>query len=443
MKIALVNYAVPEPDGQQHGTRWWHKSGSRWPATILDRANDGLQYFPWPFLLCYLASMLERDGHDVEVIDGCVRKWSLEQLDAALDRTGPDFIVFETSEQTEHSDPFVVERISRFAPVVLIGPNVSESHTGLLSWAGCRAAVPGEYLTSVVEYFRSPVEGFIPRREVLSVAEMDALPFAYRDAELYPLYNARFKTSPTGMQGQFVSMWGCQYRCRFCIWIHSYWPKSSQFTKHFSIPRLEAELARLRFDFPQVRSLYDDSDNHHYRADEALAFADMMGRQGLPWGVLTRADTYMRNGAIDWDTWRAYRDNGLHGVKIGIEGPQEVMNLTNKRLSEEVVREFVPRMQDLGISIYASFMVGVPGETAEMERDTIRMIEDLAGYRPDLFEYFVSYCDVTRVTPFARGAADGARPHDGQSGIENWIAAGAGDFSAAAVEPLNLPRTGE
>jgi radical SAM superfamily enzyme YgiQ (UPF0313 family) len=443
MKIALVNYALPEPDRQQRGTRWWHKSGSRWPATILDRANDGQQYFPWPFLLCYLASMLKDDGHEVDIIDGCVRKWSLEQLDAALASSAPDFIVFETSEQTEHSDPFVLECISRLAPVVLIGPNVNENQPDLLSWAGCRAAVPGEYLTSLVDYFRDPVDGFVPRREVLGIEEMDKLPFAYRDAELYPLYNARFKTSPPGMQGQFVSMWGCQYRCRFCIWIHSYWPRSSQFIKHFSIPRLEAELERLRFNFPQVRSLYDDSDNHHYRGEDALAFAEMMGRQTVPWGILTRADTYMKNGAIDWDTWRAYRDNGLHGVKIGIEGPQEVMNLTNKRLSEEVVREFVPMMQDLGVSIYASFMVGVPGGTAETERDTIRMIEDLAGYRPDLFEYFVSYCDVTRVTPFAGEVEEGARRHDGQAGIETWIDAGAGDFSNASVDPLNLRSTGE
>src|SRR5258708_9916110 len=127
---------------------------------------------------------------------------------------------------------------------------------------------------------------------------------------------------------------------------------------------------------------------------------------------------------------------------MGMGGAEEVMKLRNKRLSEEVVREFVPRMQDLGISIYASFMVGVPGETAEMERDTIRMIEDLAGYRPDLFEYFVSYCDVTRVTPFARGTEDGARPHDGQSGIANWIAPGDGDFSDAAGGPPALPRGG-
>ena len=440
MKIALVNYALPEPEAGG-GTRWWHKAGSRWPATILERANDGLQYFPWPFLLCYLKSMLEEDGHTVELLDGCFHKWSLDRLESAVRRAAPDFLVFETSEQTEHSDPAVLERIGRLAPVVLIGPNVTEEQSGLLSWPGCRAAVPGEYLASVVDFFRAPLEGFAPRREITGVDQMDALPFAYRDPQAYPRYNARFKTSPPGMQAQFVSMWGCQYRCKFCIWIHSYWPKTSQFKKHFSIPRLAAELDRLRADFPQVRSLYDDSDNHDYRsADDALAFAEMMGRQGLPWAVLTRADTFMKkDGSIDWDLWRAYRDNGLHGVKIGIEGTQEVMDLTDKHLSEEVVREWIPGMQDLGVSVYASFMVGVPGSTADADRRTMQLIDDLASRRPDLFEYFVSYCDITRVTPFRDHRPAGA-PHDGQALIEGFVRTGEVQTPSAAVAPLNLWR---
>ena len=404
MKIALVNYALPEPDCHKGGIRWWHKSGSRWPASILDRATDGLQYFPWPFLLCYLKSMLKQDGHEVDLLDGCFRKWSLKRLEFETRRCAPDWIVFETSEQTEHSDPIVLERIGRLAPVVLIGPNVTEEQPDLLSWPGCMAAVPGEYLVSVVDFFRfrAPCAGFAPRREVTGVDQMDALPFAWRDPEIYPRYNARFKSSPPGMQAQFVSMWGCQYRCKFCIWIHSYWPKTSQFKKHFSIERVAAELERLRADFPQVRSLYDDSDNHHYRnLDDAHAFADMMGHQALPWAVLTRADTYMRkDGSIDWETWRAYRDNGLHAVKIGIEGTQEIMSSTGKHLSEEVVREFVRGMQDLGVSVYASFMVGVPGSSPLADHRTMRLIDSLAGHRPDLFEYFVSYCDIARVTPF-------------------------------------------
>lgn len=439
MKIALVNYALPEPDSQSRGTRWWHKSGSRWPATILDRANDGLQYFPWPFLLCYLKSMLEQNGYEVELLDGCFHQWPLERLELEVRRCAPDWIVFETSEQTEHSDPAVLERIGPLAPVVLIGPNVTEEQTAFLSWPCCTAAVPGEYLASVVDFFRAPIEGFAPRREITGVDQMDALPFAWRDPEIYPRYNARFKTSPPGMQAQFVSMWGCQYRCKFCIWIHAYWPRTSQFKKHFSIDRIASELDRLRADFPQVGSLYDDSDNHDYRnRDDAHAFAEMMGRQGLPWAVLTRADTYMsKDGSIDWETWRAYRDNGLHAVKIGIEGTQEVMDLTNKHLSEEAVRAFIPGMQDLGVSVYASFMVGVPGSSPAADRQTMRLIDDLAAYRPDMFEYFVSYCDITRATPFKDVRAPSV-PHDGQAVIEALVRSGEVERPEAAVDPLNL-----
>src|ERR1044072_1937678 len=103
MNITLLNYGLPAPDEKGRGLRWWHKSGSRWPATILNRGNDGLAYFPWPFLLSYTTSMLRTEGHEATLLDGCLLKWSLDEVEQQLIQTRPDYIVFETSEQTELS----------------------------------------------------------------------------------------------------------------------------------------------------------------------------------------------------------------------------------------------------------------------------------------------------------------------------------------------------
>lgn len=421
MRITLLNYAAPEHDPRGRGTRWWHKSGSRWPSTIIDRKNDGSEYFPWPFLLCYLTSLLDQDGHETVLLDGCFEQWADNTV--AVERaaaTHPDYIVFETSEQTEDVDQVLVTRLATLAPIVLIGPNVAENRADLLSWPGVHAAVPGEYLLSTRDYFRAPSDGMQSRQEIIGVETMDALPFAFRDPQLYPRYNARFKTTPAGVQGVYVGMWGCQYRCNFCIWVHSWWSRSSQFQKAFSLDRLSAELDRMQHDFPGITSFYDDCDNHDYRDKDADAFVEMMGRRGLPFAVLTRADTYMtRDGGIDRDMWRRYRDAGLYAVKIGIEGAQPAMDATNKRLDEDVVRDFVPFVQDLGISVYASFMLGVPGTEPSTDQQSMQMIGELADYRPELFEYLISYCDITKVVPFMSSAEGRARLHDGQSGIED------------------------
>ena len=438
MNITLLNYAVPEPSISKDGTRWWHKSGSRWPATILNRGNDGQEYFPWPFLMSYLTSMLREDGHRVTMLDGCLLKWTPDEIEPRVAQTRPDMIVFETSEQTEHSDPMLLERIQHIAPIVLIGPNTTKNRIDLLGWPGTHAVVPGEYLQSVVDYFRNPEPGIAPPGEVVGRQQMDALPFAHRDPHNFPRYSARFKTTPAGIQGQFVSMWGCQYRCKFCIWIHSYWPTTTQLQKQFSIPRLEAEVDDMLAKFPGITSLYDDSDNHFYRNEDAYAFAEMMGRKRLPWAILTRADTYMEKGEINRDLWRAYRDNGCYAVKIGIEGAQETMDSTNKRLSEEVVREFVPLAQDLGISVYCSFMVGVPNTSAKADGKTMTLIENLASYRPQLFEYIVSYCDVTRTLPFYVDIKGIQRSHDGAASFQNEVEQKRIPRSFGCVAPNNL-----
>src|SRR5262249_46957528 len=154
------------------------------------------------------------------------------------------------------------------------------------------------------------------------------------------------------------------YRCKFCIWVNAYWSKSSQMVKQFSLGRLEMELDDLLDRFPNVTSLYDDADNHRYRRADAFKSAQMMGRKRLPWAILTRPDTYTKSGGIDREVWRAYRENGCYAVKVGIEGSQEVMDATDKRLSEEIIREFISFVQDIGVSVYCSFMLGVPGTSA-------------------------------------------------------------------------------
>ncbi|MER7755171.1 radical SAM protein [Kitasatospora sp. NPDC097643] len=440
MRITLLNFAPPEPDPRGAGIRWWHKSGARWPATIPDRKNDGTEFFPYPFLLSYLKSLLEQDAHQVVLLDGCLEKWTTDQALAAVAATRPDYVVFETSEQTELPDRLTVGRLGALAPVVLIGPNVSEDRDDLLDWEGVHAAVPGEYLLSTRDFFRTGGPGMQRRQEIIGTTAMDALPFAHRDPVTYPRYNARFKTTPAGVQGVFVSMWGCQYRCNFCIWVHSWWSRSSQFQKAFSIERLSAELDRMQHDFPGITSFYDDCDNHDYRKPEAERFAEMMGRRGLPWAILTRADTFMtRGGEIDRDMWRAYREAGLYAVKIGVEGGQAAMDATNKRLDENVVREFVPFMQDLGISVYSSFMLGIPNTDDEADHATMRLIADLADHRPDLFEYLISYCDVTRVVPFTADTENRRRLHDGQLAIEDLYAAQGLPGSVSTVAPNNFP----
>ena len=198
MRIVIVNFAEPIQREKGRLTRWWHKSGSRWPATIADRGNDGQDYFPYPFLLCYLKSVLESRGHEVVFLDGCVNKWTSAEAMTAIRKSLPDFIVFETSEQTEECDRRFLEKLGGSIPVCLVGPNVEESREDLLAWPGVEACVPGEFILSVADFFEAPVAGIAPRREVLGVEEMDSLPFAYRDAQQFPRYNARFKTTPKG-----------------------------------------------------------------------------------------------------------------------------------------------------------------------------------------------------------------------------------------------------
>lgn len=85
------------------------------------------------------------------------------------------------------------------------------------------------------------------------------------------------------------------------------------------------------------------------------------------------------------------KESGCQGVFLGIEsGSSSILLNMNKAATVEKYREGMSLLKEVGITTYASVIIGFPGETLETVKETVDFIEE---YQPDFFRTQLWYCD--------------------------------------------------
>jgi radical SAM superfamily enzyme YgiQ (UPF0313 family) len=72
------------------------------------------------------------------------------------------------------------------------------------------------------------------------------------------------------------------------------------------------------------------------------------------------------------ETLKVLADNGLRLLLVGYEsGNQQVLNNMKKGTRLDIIRRFAKDCRELGIKVHGTFILGMPGETAETIHETI------------------------------------------------------------------------
>ena len=367
---------------------WWEnnicgvRAGSRWPHTYPAQFNrpDNFQfgeYIPFPFFMGYATSYARKAGHKAELRDSIATRESYQSYFAWLKKTDPEFLVIETATPSWAHDQKVIQEIKRILPdikIILTGTISAVSPQEIIEKKGVFAVVKGEYEKGVL---RAVEKGGVIEAELLSQKEMNEAPFPEYPIECWDHYCDH---QPRGQKFPHAQVWasrGCPFKCIFCVWPAAMTGndpdgKGKRTVRYYTPEYMENFLGYLIKRFP-FKSIYFDDDTFNLGNKHTLEMCEIMGKIGLPWSAMCRADT------IPIETWKIMKDSGCFGVKLGFEsGSQYVVDhIVNKHLNLDEGAGVVRHLKEIGMTVHGTFTVGLPGETAEQRQETIKFIKSL------------------------------------------------------------------
>lgn len=382
MKILFSN--PPWFSVEDNTLRTGIRAGSRWPFTRnAIHAPDTFEfggYLPFPHFLAHAASytkMLMPEAF-VVVRDSITRGESYPRFWDAVAELNPDWIVVETATAALAHDLSMVGRSERcHAKWILCGP-IDEAHhdTILKENHHIHAIIQGEYDKQIAKAIRG--ERGVYRHDLLTREEMASPPFPIWDEECATHY---WDACPEGQRQPQLQMWtsrGCPYKCCFCVFPATMTGNDPDGTKarsvRFHSPQWVENYIWDRIAKHNFQCVYFDDDTFNLNNQHTLDICQVMKKIGLPWSAMCRADT------IPQDTWKAMKNSGCFGVKLGFEsGSQYVIDhIVNKRLDLKKAAETAIWLQrEVGIRVHGTFTVGLPGETAAQAQETHDFIKHL------------------------------------------------------------------
>ncbi len=297
---------------------------------------------------------------------------------------GYEMIVIHTSTPSFHSDVKVVERLKQENPSSLIG--LVGAHVAVAPEDSLRASSSIDFVArkefdfTIRDIARglplSAIDGvsyrdgdrIVHRPERSPVENMDELPFVtdvYARDLVVEDYFIGYLLHP------YVSLYtgrGCRSFCSFCLWPqtiggHRYRTRSPD--------HVEAEILSAHLKLPQVKEFFFDDDTFTDDEPRARDIARRMGNLGVTWSCNAKP-------IVTRDTLAVMKDNGLRLLLVGYEsGNQGILNNIRKGVRLDIARRFSDDCSKLGILIHGTFIVGLPGETAETIRETIRFAREI------------------------------------------------------------------
>lgn len=392
MKILFSN--PPWWELSERGLRMGIRAGSRWPFTRWathrpDEFRFG-GYLPFPFFLGHAASYTARELSDATVImrDSIARGESSESFFAYIQQERFDFIVIETATPSWSHDELTLRAIRDICPeskIILGGPLDEKKLPQILNaHPNVVAIAQGEYdkqISKAVRQFQATGARSILSHDLLTREELAASPAPMFDEVCAQHYWDACPVGQLAPQLQFWTSRGCPFKCIFCVWPATMTGHDPDGTRPRSVRSYSPEylekfladrLAIAKANGTPYRSLYLDDDTFNLTDRHVLAVCPVLKMTGLPWSAMCRADT------IKPDTWRAMKDAGCFGVKLGFEsGSQEVIDkIINKRLDLKKAIETARWLRsELKMTVHGTFTIGLPGETDAQRQETLDFIE--------------------------------------------------------------------
>lgn len=340
--------------------------------------------------LGYIASVLEKSGINVEIIDTNAEKIAPDGLYSRIDKTNFDFVGI-TSLTPTISNAVQLSKVCRKifpnAKIVFGGVHPTALPDEALSYDSVDFVIKGEgeysFLKLVQGENLEKIEGlsyrkenkYIHNRQFTLIEDLDTVPFPafhLMPMEMYYPTLGSFKNLPAI---NMITIRGCPYHCSFCC--------RAVFGNKVRFRSPENVIEEIRFLIEKFKikeiSFYDD--NFTLFKERTREVCELIRKENISitWSCMTRPEL------VDRKILREMKESGCHQICYGVESFSEnVLKNVKKGIDLSVLEDRVKSTRDAGIQVRLSFILGLPGETEETLGNMVNYAIDL---NPDLAHF--------------------------------------------------------
>ncbi len=343
-----------------------------------------------PVGLCNLAATARAAGVETAIVDAPAKGWGVEETYEAIARFSPDMVGITAVTISIYNAAALAEYIrskGHPARIVLGGPHVTavpedtltrfphfdfaaigeaeDTLEELLAWDGISPLddIAGLAIRKGEEVVRTAPRPFIKDLDRLPMPAWDLLdgyPNAYSQSAMR---SHRFPTA------SLITSRGCYGQCTFCD-VSCFGRKPRKHGAEYVI-RLIRDLID-RYSVKDI-SFYDDNFLDFPSRIEAICNAIIDQKLDVTWSCAARIDTIRSPEQL-----KMFRRAGCWQILYGIEsGSQMILDEVKKNVKLDKIREVVRWTADAGIAVKGFFMMGLPLETEETMKETIRFALEL------------------------------------------------------------------
>lgn len=250
---------------------------------------------------------------------------------------------------------------------------------------GAKVGYFGTFAATVPEFYADSAD-FIVQEEIENIApalaqgnipegivsagfveDLDALPFPKWDQ--FDVHRFRYQiVTGKGITLPMLGSRGCPYTCNYC-------PYLVNAKYRVRTPESIVEEIRYLTDRHNIRGIAFRDPNLTFDKKRAQEFADLLLRYNLDirWGMEARTDR------LDPELLDLLHRSGLRSVEVGVESSNADTLRENKRQAITTAQQekVIAHCHKLGIRVIANYTFGLPNDSVEGIRDTIRYAKKL------------------------------------------------------------------
>ena len=379
------------------------------PPLQVSKNFDGKIELYQPTGMLYIAAAIEKARYKINFLDALIEDYKNEKIIGDYKFIGLDFK--EIAKKVRDSDIIgitgmilwkesifnVVSEIKKInkKSIIIVGGPYASWHPEECLKKNIDFVVIGEGEYSIIELIKS-IEKKLPKENILGIAfkkrnkvvikekrpfleDLDNLEFPARQLIPMEKYFEASKTykysrlqSRSNRTVSVITSRGCPFNCVFC----SAFILSGKIWRSRSAENVVTEIKKCVKDY-SITDVYFEDENMSLNRQRMEKICDLIIKEKL--NLNLHAPQGLRADTLDKHILLKMKKTGFKSITIAPEtGSQRVMDeIIDKKIKLTKIEEVIRNCKEIGISVACFFVIGMPGETKEEIKETLKYAHKL------------------------------------------------------------------